>query len=97
MIGKLDFVHRLVSGHHIFQISGPKLVFPFQQGKKNFFLCLKIIIDGSPGETGCIADLFDGDLLEAHGLIELLAGVDNFFFSSIGQLRRPLWHWFTPH
>ncbi len=84
-VGKFIRGHLLLPGQHILQLRDPQLILPLEQGQKDIFLSLKVVIDRGPGEAGG-----GPALLEAHGLVEFLAGVDDFVFPRAGQFRRAL-------
>ena len=76
--------HGLVGVQQDQEVLAPEVIFSLEQGQKNFFFGLKIVVDGRAGEGRGLADVFQGDVLEAHGLIEGSAGGDDLLFAGVG-------------
>ena len=62
-------------------------IFLRKKGEEDFFLCLKIIVDRRARKRGLLPYFLQGDFLEAHRLVELAAGRNDFLFTGIGQFR----------
>ena len=67
------------------QILRPCLVFPPEQGQEDLLLAVIIVVNGGAGKRGFLPDIPDGDISKALGLVEGSAGVDDLFFSGVGQ------------
>ena len=96
MPGKLLPRQARIGGKQRLQLSVPQVVLPLVEGKEDLLLGLEVIIDGGAGKGGRFADLLEGDLLEAHGLIQPLAGVEDLLAPGGDQLRGALDHGRSP-
>ena len=78
------------------QVLPPGLVLLLEQGQEDLLLGVEVGVDGGAGKGGLLPDLLQGDLPEAHGLVQAGAGLDDLLLAGVGPFRGSFGHGASP-